>query len=935
MNIPSNFKKILEKDQTLQAEVLSIVTTFEPIVKDRLFFFEEYTDHGIEHIEKVLKATEFLIPEDSFQWIKPQEVAILLLSTLLHDIGMHIEFATFKALLDGVYNDVKIDIIDNKIWPQLWDDYLSEVKHFSSNQKEKIWGNPDQQFHVPDLTNIDNLNGADKKLIGEFIRRHHARLAHEIALKGFVGNSGVIAFGTNSAALPELYKQLAGITARSHGINIRNTFDYLEEIAYDSWKNPNDINIGFLMVTLRIADYLQIDSSRTNPRLLKVKTFSSPLSQKEHKAHLAITGLNFTNDDPELIGVNCDPKDAQMYVKLESLINDIQNELDLSWAILGEIYGKLDRSPQIKFRRIKANLKHPKFLSKIDYVPKQVSFKVNNELSKLLVAPLYGDDPKYGVRELVQNATDACKERLKIEQDLGNQYEPQITVSIDKIDDDKHLFKIKDNGKGMSLDEIIKYFLNVGSSFRKSFDWKNEFTSEEGNVLVNRNGRFGVGVLAAFLLGDEIEVKTKSCKANSSYIFKTKIDSLFIEVRKTLLDEVGTEITIALSNERYNQLIPAIYNRLNTLTSKEKVDTIKWNNWYLEDIPPITYLINGKIITREYKSDLIKDSVIREIEVTDFGKVHWFYTQIGINRNMVMCNGIIITKQSKYNKFENYSNFNVIKSIPNLIIEDPKGLFPLKLDRNDMDCKKLPFEEELIYDISKDIIAHILTLELSRRLYLDYRYNAKILFSKNGYTVDIDYFINKVKANYRLVRIISSSNKISSHLFSDKCLIIFNLNEEIKLSKQEDNVAPKQGGIILLKKDSYYNLFKDEKARRLNLRIKEKHKYLWENEKFVIYRLYDFSEEALYVTKELADSLSNDKNTSIQSIQEIPFNTYSSKKSGDILHELFEIYFGNNVVIPYKIEDRKRLYPKAFEELKDYMGSYINLERLDDLMEST
>lgn len=555
MVIPENLQTILEKDKVLFSLVLQVETYFEPLLRNnKLFFFEEYTEHGIDHVETVLKAAEFLIPKESFQYIQPKEVAILILAVMLHDIGMHTEFSTFNAMLDGKYDNIRVDILDKKTWKELWKEYLSEVQHFSSKKKEDIFGNPNEIIKEPDLSNKDKLNGTDKKLIGEFIRRHHARVAHEIALNGFIGNE-TIPFGNES--LCEQDKQFAGIVARSHGMNIRDTFIYLKDIAYDDWKNPADINIIYLMVLLRIADYLQIDKTRTNKTLLKVKTFNSPISLKEHKTHLAISYLTFQKEDPELISVAAEPQNAQMYVKIQNLINDIQHEFDLSWAILGETYGFLpEKKPQIKFRRITSNLEHPTFLKKINYVPQKISFRVNNELSKLLIAPLYGNDPTYGVRELVQNATDACKERIKIEQDKGNvSYEPLITVSIDKVNEESYLFKIRDNGKGMTLDEILNYFLSVGSSFRNSLQWKKEFTSKDGENLVSRNGKFGIGVLAAFLLGDEITVKTKNYNYDShAYTFTANISSDFIDV-KTMSDfKEGTDIEIIMSKKTFAQL---------------------------------------------------------------------------------------------------------------------------------------------------------------------------------------------------------------------------------------------------------------------------------------------------------------------------------------------------------------------------------------------
>jgi len=912
MKIPEKLQKILEKDRILLSIVLNIETSFEPILtNNKLFFFEEYTEHGIAHIEMVLKAAEFLIPDESFEHIKPKEVAILILAIMLHDIGMHSEFSTFKAMIEGEYDNVKVDILDKKTWKELWQDYLSEVRHFSSKQKEKIFGNSDVIINEPDLSNKDKLTGVDKKLIGEFIRRFHARLAHEIALNGFICN-GVIPFGNES--IDEQDKQFIGIVARSHGIEIRKTFSYLEEIAYGVWKNPADMSIVYLMVILRIADYLQIDKTRTDPTLLKLKTFNSPTSLQEHKAHLSISYLNFNNEDPELIVVTCEPKDAQMYVKMQNLINDMQHEFDLSWAILGETYGFLpDKKPKIKFRRITSNLEHPKFLTKINYIPQKISFQVNNELSKLLVAPLYGNNPTYGVRELVQNATDACKERMKIERDNGNMnYEPLITVSIDEVDKNKYLFKIKDNGKGMTLDEILNYFLSVGSSFRSSFQWKKEFISNEGKSLVNRNGRFGIGVLAAFLLGEKITVKTKNHKeASLAYTFTADIISDFIDIKTIENVDSGTEIEILMPQDIFSKL------------DRKEYKKSSWLDWYIGDKPEVQYFINKEQKERQI---FFEPSKKREIRPEGYGKIRWDYPkEIRTNSDMfIACNDIIITTS-------NYSSFirgsDVITNRPHLLIEDPQGSLPLSLNRNYLDSAQLPFEEDLYEDVAKDFIAQLLMAQITSNIIRKFSippHNMEFMYLANGFSLVLDYFTNLIQ-NKTILRILTRNvNTIKNASLildqSDSIVIYPMFNQLYYLRGQSEKIAPNVQSHILLLKQRYEDYFEYE--LRIPKWLKNRHKEQWKNEKFIAYTMNNFKSQVSLFNENEFDVIMHQLDNDIQSIQEVPIRFLNAKKGGVILNRLFEKYIGDNIIIPYDIEERKKLYPLAFEELHDYMKDY-------------
>lgn len=911
-------------DQSLAALVNDVIASFGPILKNnQLFFFDEYTDHGIEHIEMVLKAAEYIIPAESFQYIKSNEIAILILAIVLHDIGMHIDFSTFKAFINGEYDNVKVDVLDKKNWQELWLEYLSEIQHFSSKQKGDIFGNQNEIINEPDLSNKDKLTGTDKKIIGEFIRRHHARIAQEIALGGFIGNS-TIPFG--NVNLNTKNKEFVGIVARSHGMNIRDTFVYLEKVAYVAWKNPADMNIIFLMVLLRIADYLQIDKSRTDKNMLKIKTFNSPISLKEHQAHLSIEHLTFKNEDPELIVVTCEPKDAQMYVKLQELIKEIQHELDLSWAILGEIYGFLpDNKPKIKFRRIASNLEHPTFLDKIDYVPKKIRFEVNNELSKLLVAPLYGNDPKIGVRELVQNATDACKERLKIEQDKKNSnYEPLVTVSLEKKNDEQYLFTIKDNGKGMTLDEILNYFLSVGSSFRYSHQWKKDFLSKDNKGLIKRNGKFGIGVLATFLLGDEIYVKTKSYMDNSpAYAFKTNIDNEFIDVNIIDTFDIGTAIEISISTDKVTSLTQPKYQYYRY--------EILWTDWYISKIPKIKYFLDKKEV---FSEEFLKPHITRTIFPQYYDKIQWTYENSGM---FVACNDIIITLSSEKRYFQYNENRkskldedairNIIFSKPSLMVDDVQGLLPLRLDRNDLDADVLPFEKDLLLDVSKDFIAQLLMLPFKMKIINDYEinpHNTEFLFFKNGFTLVCDYFQEKIPNEIILFRIITSDFKIRNHLliYNESNHAIYpKFNKTINLTNQADNVAPEIGGYIYLPKEKYNNLFNTNK-KRIPFWVKYSHKVERKTEEYIVYSAFNYKKKSNILDKEILDSIIINLGKEVQSIQEVPINILPKVRGGKILNGLFNKYFGNNFIIPYDMKERKQLYKEAFDDLKDYMKDY-------------
>jgi molecular chaperone HtpG len=112
INIPHKFKEILSKNPLLDGQITSTVATFSAIYADnKLYFFPEYTDHGIAHINSVLLAAENIIDENTIQSIlSSEDIAVLILAIILHDLGMQLSFDSFKSLIDGSNDDIRVDI---------------------------------------------------------------------------------------------------------------------------------------------------------------------------------------------------------------------------------------------------------------------------------------------------------------------------------------------------------------------------------------------------------------------------------------------------------------------------------------------------------------------------------------------------------------------------------------------------------------------------------------------------------------------------------------------------------------------------------------------------------------------------------------------------------------------------------------------------------
>ena len=231
----------------------------------------------------------------------------------------------------------------------------------------------------------------------------------------------------------------------------------------------------------------------------------------------------------------------------------------------------------------------------------------------------------------------------------------------------------------------------------------------------------------------------------------------------------------------------------------------------------------------------------------------------------------------------------------------------------------MPFENELLIEVSKEFIAEILTLKVDVKKELneyELRYHdANLVFTKEGYSFNFDYFVNKIKSKYTLVRVLTTGSKLTNEFLRlENCIIYPKFNEKINLSYQVYNIAPCSGR-ILLKTKKYNELFKSD-IKRIPLTTKRNHNVEIQNSMFVVYNYLNFNKETnifkdlTFFTQDILDS--------IESIQELDFE-FLKLQGGEILNSLLEKYIGENYIIPYDLERRKKLYKKAFSELHRFM----------------
>ena len=295
----------------------------------------------------------------------------------------------------------------------------------------------------------------------------------------------------------------------------------------------------------------------------------------------------------------------------------------------------------------------------------------SKELLNLMVNSIYSNNEIF-LRELISNASDAIDKykftALKSEGKL-EQRDYQIFISCDK---DAHTLTIKDNGIGMSKEDLENNLGTIARSGSKDFVAKFKEAKESENM--NIIGQFGVGFYSAFMVASKIEVLTK--KANEqAYLFTSDgVDTYTIEDAES--SEEGTSITLYLKedteDEKYSRFLEQYeiqdlvrkYSdyirypiKMNVTTTKPKLDEEgKEIEGQTEEVIEERTLNSMVPLWKKNKKD-VTDEELASFYKDKFGEWEDPFTSLFINVDgMISYNALIfIPSHAPYNLYsENY-----------------------------------------------------------------------------------------------------------------------------------------------------------------------------------------------------------------------------------------------------------------------------------------
>jgi hypothetical protein len=494
---------------------------------------EKFTLHDADHSWRVATQMANLAGAELLTELGSHDLAMLLLSAYLHDIGMTPPLAKIDAhtelLLDGRSSSLEAE----------------------EEEALQAWLDDEHDGLVPPIPSGEDSTSARvrraRELLADYVRYRH----NDWSETWIRENEKLASSQPYSGWLDHLV-----CLCRSHHLSAEELKD---QVFDPRWVGSpaTVLHLRYCACLLRVADVLDFDPERTPPVLFRhrdIKDISAIFWRKDREIFFTQQGDSFI--------LQAEPRDALIHHAVDQTIRDVDREL------LG--CHRLSTEKPFQHMKGSADLPHrwtldtqvEAFVEPHKEAYKFIDGTFRPDPARLL--ELLGGLELYGssldaIRELLQNAFDAVREqmaRIRLEQTDPTDPETvdriarshEVSLTLEPSDSGVKLV-CRDSGVGMSPDAISSRFLVGGKTPGHRLRRLERACAEQGFSL-GRTARFGIGVLSYFLLAERLVVRTRpsieSEQESGAWCFTSFGLSDFGELRQTELSKHGTEVELQI-----------------------------------------------------------------------------------------------------------------------------------------------------------------------------------------------------------------------------------------------------------------------------------------------------------------------------------------------------------------------------------------------------
>ncbi|HEX6904424.1 MAG TPA: ATP-binding protein [Thermoanaerobaculia bacterium] len=478
----------------------------------------DFTDHSVKHMDALWEITQVVLTAEEIERITPAEAFILGSSFYVHDLGMAVgATAEGRALLEAS------------------DAFNNALSHLKGLQKVSHLVARESAFKI-----------ASREL--------HAKLAESFVDERVPGLDRHL---IQSLEVRRQWGAMIGQVAASHHWSLRVLDSRLGKrgVVPGPATDVGMIDLGFVACALRIIDFAHINFGRARLLDRVLRSSISPESLIHWQAQEHISGP--IREGSQLVYASTRPvESADGWWLFYDLVRGLESEIEAVAEYLSERKASEGRFSLKGVKGIASARQFAALVETSGFEPIDIRFRPDSldRLIQLLGGrTLYGNDIFAPLREVLQNATDAVRLRWAGEISAGlKQGFGEINIELEREGDSTYLV-VSDDGVGMSERVVTNYLLGIASDYWHSPD----FYADHPKVLeggFQPVGRFGIGFLSVFMIGDEVQVETQKQGGGEALQLTLRgVGRRGLLVRRPTRLRAGTTVRVRMSPEHTSE----------------------------------------------------------------------------------------------------------------------------------------------------------------------------------------------------------------------------------------------------------------------------------------------------------------------------------------------------------------------------------------------
>lgn len=539
----------------ISSKVNAVIEEAWPLLHQIARSFPFYTLHDPEHSFRVAQHMFKLIPKETISELNAIELSILLYAAYLHDIGMASNEDNFQEWLNSPDYGAFLAAHDQWASGLRAFEYLD---HFPGDidgprRRKRLPRRPVDER--PDQASQFAMRRLQDAIYTDFLRENHATRGAEYICARF----GAKGKSDNKIQISDInYADHVALVCKSHYDSAMSLRD--DQYRRDMYIATLPVNLQYCAILLRLADLIDLDPDRA-PRVLvdflaldfqPGTERENPVAQARLKSaeewakHRSVLGYKITPDEIR-IEAKCEHPAVQRGLREWCDYIDIERR-DCRLVVQEN---RVDISKKYQLL-LTTDVRKEYIQSDGSYVYTDFQFQLDyDRIVKLLMGTELWGDPSIVIRELLQNAIDACHHRQALSKKLGVAYTPQIAFRVQESMDNEEravVLKCEDNGMGMDQHIIENFLMRIGRSYYESSEFRGQ------NLNFFPISHFGMGIMSCFMLTDTMRIETQRVDESLSRgdCLSIEIDSSgrYVVLRRLATHRQGTTVALPMRHPR-------------------------------------------------------------------------------------------------------------------------------------------------------------------------------------------------------------------------------------------------------------------------------------------------------------------------------------------------------------------------------------------------